>query len=72
MKLSKGKNGTVYIIEKILCSRKNRSFLLTLGCYKGASVNYLYKVNNNILMKIADSKYAISSRICDEIIVKEK
>ena len=65
------KNDTV-IVSKLCCSAERRLRLEAFGIFEGASVSVLYSDHSKMIVKIGETRLAISKAIADEISVFKK
>ncbi|MEG1410352.1 MAG: FeoA family protein [Terrisporobacter sp.] len=61
MKLSEGKNGSIYTIKSIKGNEEINKFLFTLGCFEGESISIVKKMYSNFIINIKGGRYGIDT-----------
>lgn len=70
MSLNEISEGKEYIVKDIKSNDNElNSFLLTLGCYRGATVTVISRRRSSCVVAIKDSRYNIDSRLAGAISV---
>lgn len=70
MSLNEIAEGKEYIVKEINSNDDElNAFLLTLGCYKGASVTVVSRKRNSCVVAIKDSRYNLDKQLAGVISV---
>lgn len=68
MNLSQAKINTEYIIKSIKTDDEElKSFLFSLGCYKGAEVTLISVLSENYIIVVKDARYSIDKELAESI-----
>lgn len=68
MSLTEAKENCTYIINAIDAQDEDmKSFLFTLGCYKGQEISLISKKKHSIVISLKEARYNIDSRLGDAI-----
>jgi Fe2+ transport system protein FeoA len=68
--LSNSKTNKEYTIKEVKTNDEElKSFLFTLGCYKGETVTLLSILGENYVIHVKDARYSIDKDLADAIIV---
>lgn len=61
--------GQINVIKKVGGSPETRRFLENLGFTQGTAVVVLNKIGDNVIVKIKDSRVAVSSQMVTKILI---
>ena len=64
--LTRGQEGTV---KKITGKDEVRAFLKSLGCVEGGTVSVVNEVGGNLIVKVKDTRIALSKGMAGRILV---
>lgn len=68
--LVNGKVNEEYIIQEVKSvDEELKSFLFTLGCYKGETVTIVSKLSENYIISVKDARYSIDTDLAKAILV---
>lgn len=70
MNLTEAQIGLEYTISNIeTFDEELDTFLLSLGCYKGASITVMSKLRGGYVVAIKDARYTIDSNLAEAILI---
>lgn len=72
MPLSYANVGVINKIQKVRGQEKSIKFLESLGFVEGALITIVSYIAGNVIVKIKESRVAISKEMANKIIVEEK
>lgn len=70
MNLTKAEEGKEYIISSIQTDDEELdSFLVSLGCYSGATITVVKHRKNGCVVSIKDARYNIDTQLAEAILI---
>lgn len=70
MTLNEATLGTEYLVKSIDTDDDDlKSFLLTLGCYEGATLTVVTRKKRSMVLAIKDARYSVDTELAEAIVV---